>query len=351
MELFFPFSLLFLKPKRTSEEKQKPNKTTKMSDQQQEVATPATTAAANEAAPASSPATAAPAPRSSKGGDSAATKAADAKTVQQQRKERKEAKKAQQEAKKANPQANKRGGGGGGGGKKEQAQKGAEAAKDAAADTEPSKSAIDVQPLPGLRDFHPEQMAVRNWLFGVWKEVSRSFAFQEYDAPMLERQELYKRKAGEEIVDQMFAFVDKEEREVTLRPEMTPSLARLVLQRGRSLLLPIRWFSIPQCWRFETTTRGRKREHFQWNMDIFGVKTVSAEAELIAAIVTFFKKVGLTSDHIGIRYSSRKVTKTKRRDMAEISNNVLLGSSTHIREGRSDGREVCTSLHHHRQDG
>eukprot|EP01102_Stenamoeba_stenopodia_P022566 TRINITY_DN9467_c0_g1_i1.p1 TRINITY_DN9467_c0_g1~~TRINITY_DN9467_c0_g1_i1.p1 ORF type:complete len:541 (-),score=191.10 TRINITY_DN9467_c0_g1_i1:149-1771(-) len=239
-----------------------------------------------------------------------AAAAKDAKTVQQARKEKKEARKAQQEAKKANPQANKRGGGKN---SKQQPQKGDEAASGegkqlpSTTEVEPSKTVIDVQPLPGLRDFHPDQMAIRNWLFGIWREVSKTFAFAEYDAPMLERQELYKRKAGEEIVDQMFAFVDKEDREVTLRPEMTPSLARLVLQRGRSLLLPIRWFSIPQCWRFETTTRGRKREHFQWNMDIFGVKQVSAEAELIAAIVTFFQKVGLNSDQIGIRFSSRKV--------------------------------------------
>jgi histidyl-tRNA synthetase len=97
---------------------------------------------------------------------------------------------------------------------------------------------------------------------------------QEYDAPIVEAQELYKRKAGEEIVEQMFSFTTKDDREVSLRPEMTPSLARLILKAGKSLLTPIRWYSIPQCWRFESTTRGRNREHYQWNMDILGVSEV-----------------------------------------------------------------------------
>lgn len=169
---------------------------------------------------------------------------------------------------------------------------------------------IDVEPIKGTRDFPPEEMRIRNWLFNHWKAVAKSFAFEEFDAPILESEDLYKRKAGEEITEQMYNFKDKSDTPVALRPEMTPSLARLVLQKGKALLLPIRWFSIPQCWRYETTIRGRKREHFQWNMDIFGVKEVSAEAELLSAITTFFENVGFTAKDIVIKVSSRKVLQT-----------------------------------------
>lgn len=108
----------------------------------------------------------------------------------------------------------------------------------------------------------------------------------------------------------MYCFETKDKTKVALRPEMTPSLARMVIKAGRKLLMPIRWYSIPQCWRFETVQRGRKREHYQWNMDIWGVKDITAEVELVAAIVTFFKRVGLTSDDIVIRINSRQVLET-----------------------------------------
>jgi len=124
---------------------------------------------------------------------------------------------------------------------------------------------------------------------------------------VLERQELYKRKAGEEITQQMYCFVDKEDVEVTLRPEMTPSLARMVLGKAQSVMLPLKWFSIPQCWRFETTQRGRKREHYQWNMDIIGCPGVAAEVELLSAVCQFFTNIGIKSSDIGIKVNSRKV--------------------------------------------
>ncbi len=159
----------------------------------------------------------------------------------------------------------------------------------------------------GTRDFYPDDMRFRNWLFGQFREVARLYAFEEYDAPVVEHEALYVRKAGEEITEQLYTFVDKSDRKLALRPEMTPSLARLVLQKGGSLSLPIRWFSLPQCWRYERTTRGRKREHYQWNMDIFGVDDVSAEVELLSAIKTFFERVGLSAGDVGLRVSSRKV--------------------------------------------
>ncbi len=175
---------------------------------------------------------------------------------------------------------------------------------------------IQLDPLLGLRDFYPEDMRVRNWLFGLWKEVATQYGFSEYDAAMLEREELYTRKAGEEIVSQMYNFDDKDKNKVTLRPEMTPTLVRMVMNKlvlnstgtiTSSELFPLKWFSLPQCWRFETPQRGRKREHFQWNMDIVGTSDVSAELELISATVSFFEKAGLTENDIVFRVNSRKV--------------------------------------------
>ena len=163
------------------------------------------------------------------------------------------------------------------------------------------------EPPSGTRDFFPEDMRVRNWLFEKFRETARKFAFQEYDAPVLEKVELYERKAGEEITDQMYNFVDKDQKRVTLRPEMTPTLARMVLSLGDRFLKPVKWYSVPQCWRFETVQRGRKREHFQWNMDIIGEQGISAEVELLAAVTQFFLSVGIGSADVGIKVNSRKV--------------------------------------------
>ena len=162
----------------------------------------------------------------------------------------------------------------------------------------------------GTRDFSPEAMRLRTWLFGHFREVARLFAFEEYDAPVVESEELYTRKAGEVIVDQLYAFEDKSGRRLALRPEITPSLARLVLQKGGSLALPIKWFSIPQCWRYERMTRGRRREHYQWNLDIFGVAEVAAETELLAAVTTFLSRVGLSASDVEIRLSTRRILQT-----------------------------------------
>uniref|UniRef100_A0A7N0TG93 histidine--tRNA ligase n=1 Tax=Kalanchoe fedtschenkoi TaxID=63787 RepID=A0A7N0TG93_KALFE len=166
---------------------------------------------------------------------------------------------------------------------------------------------IDVNPPKGTRDFPPEEMRLRNWLFGNFREVSRLFGFEEVDFPVLESEALFIRKAGEEIRDQLYCFEDRGNRRVALRPELTPSLARLVIQKGKSVSLPLKWFAVGQCWRYERMTRGRRREHYQWNMDIIGVPEVTAEAELISAIVTFFKRLGITESDVGFKVSSRKV--------------------------------------------
>lgn len=144
-------------------------------------------------------------------------------------------------------------------------------------------------------------------MFDNFTIASLSHGFEEYDAPVLEHEELYTRKQGEEITKQLYNFQDKGNRDVSLRPEMTPSLARMVMAKAGSLPMPIKWFSIPQCWRYERTQRGRGREHYQWNVDIWGTTEISADAELISVLVTFFEEVGLTSGDIVIKISSRKV--------------------------------------------
>lgn len=166
---------------------------------------------------------------------------------------------------------------------------------------------LNTNPQKGTRDFYPEDMRLRTWLFDQWRAVAKQYGFSEYDAPVLEAEALYTRKAGEDVTEQLYNFVDKGNRTVALRPEMTPSLARMVLSKKGALPLPLKWFSIPQCWRYERMTRGRRREHFQWNMDVWGVAGEGAEAELIAAMVQFFENVGLTSQDVGIKVNSRLV--------------------------------------------
>lgn len=155
-----------------------------------------------------------------------------------------------------------------------------------------SKTMISTQAVKGMRDFFPEDMRVRNWLFSTWRRVAHRFGYEEYDACVVEAEELYTRKAGDEIVGQLYNFADKGERRVALRPEMTPSLARMMMSRGKGQALPARWFSIPQCFRYERMQKGRKREHFQWNMDVVGLESVAAEVELMSAQVAFLKEVG-----------------------------------------------------------
>ena len=150
-------------------------------------------------------------------------------------------------------------------------------------------------------------MRLRNWLFQKFHSSSLSHGFEEYDSPIIEHEELYTRKQGEEITQQLYNFEDKGGRKISLRPEMTPSLARMVMARSGALPLPIKWYSIPQCWRYERTQRGRGREHYQWNVDIWGMEGIEADAELLSVMVHMFESVGLTHDDVVVRISSRKV--------------------------------------------
>ncbi|MEE3270329.1 MAG: histidine--tRNA ligase [Candidatus Thermoplasmatota archaeon] len=163
------------------------------------------------------------------------------------------------------------------------------------------------QGVRGTRDFYPDDMRIRNWLFDNFRASARSHGFEEYDSPVLEHEELYTRKQGEDITQQLYNFEDKGGRRVALRPEMTPSLARMVMARAGAMPTPIKWFSIPQCWRYERTQRGRGREHYQWNVDIWGSDAVQADAELLSVLVSFFEGVGLNADDLVISISSRKV--------------------------------------------
>src|SRR5215472_8570449 len=161
--------------------------------------------------------------------------------------------------------------------------------------------------LPGFRDFYPEELALRNHIFAIWRGVATRYGFEEYDGPPLEPLELYTPKSGEEIVGQLYAFTDKGERAVALRPEMTPTLARMVGVRAQALKKPIRWFAIPQLFRYERQQRGRLREHFQLNMDIIGEPGALADAELIAAAIDVLRAAGLGAGEVRARVSDRRV--------------------------------------------
>jgi histidyl-tRNA synthetase len=161
-----------------------------------------------------------------------------------------------------------------------------------------------LQPPRGTRDFYPEDLRFREWLFEQFRAVADTFGFEGVDAPVLEHAALFTRKAGEEITDQLYHF-ELHGRRYALRGEFTPSLARMVLARAGSLRLPLRWYAIPQCWRYERMTRGRRREHYQWNMDIWGEPDVTAEAELIAAVFALTDRLGLAPGAVRIGISSR----------------------------------------------
>ena len=161
--------------------------------------------------------------------------------------------------------------------------------------------------LPGFRDFPPEDLVFREHILGAWRRVSARYGFQEYDGPPLEPLDLYVEKSGEEIVGQLYHFQDKGDRNVALRPEMTPSLARILGERHRSMAKPIRWFSVPQLFRYERQQKGRLREHFQWNVDVIGEEGVGADAEVIAVALDGLRDLGLDHDDVRARVSDRRL--------------------------------------------
>lgn len=163
------------------------------------------------------------------------------------------------------------------------------------------------QSLPGFRDFYPQDFVARSHIFAAWREAARTYGFEEYDGPPLEPLELYVEKSGPEIVTQLYSFTDKGGREVALRPEMTPTLARMAGARARALPKPLRWFTVPQLFRYERTQRGRLREHFQWNADIVGEEAVDADAEVLGVALESLRLLGLGAADVVARVNDRRL--------------------------------------------
>ena len=161
---------------------------------------------------------------------------------------------------------------------------------------------LSTEAYKGVRDFYPEDMAVQNYIFDTWRTVSEKFGYAEYGASILELAELYRQKSGDEIVsEQMYIFTDKGDREVALRPEMTPTLARMVAAKRKSLKFPLRWYSIPNLFRYERPQRGRKREHWQLNCDLLGVSGIEAEVEIISLAHAVMKEFGAKDEDFEFR--------------------------------------------------
>ncbi|MDO8498753.1 MAG: histidine--tRNA ligase [bacterium] len=164
-----------------------------------------------------------------------------------------------------------------------------------------------VQPVKGTRDFYPEQMAFRNWLYGKVKEISERFGYQEYDGPEIEYVDLYANKTNQEILSQqIFTLKDRDGKLLALRPELTPTFARMVAQKSQQLPKPIRWFSFGRMWRYEQPQKGRGREFFQWEINILGPESPEADAEILAIAAEYFKTLGLTPQEVVIRVSDRE---------------------------------------------
>ncbi len=169
-------------------------------------------------------------------------------------------------------------------------------------------SQLSTQPYKGTRDFYPEDMRLQRYIFDVWRRVSERFGYEEYTAPLLELTDLYRAKTGEEIVnEQIYNFTDRGGRDVTIRPEMTPSLARMVAAKQQELRFPLRWYSIPNLWRYERPQHGRLREHWQLNMDVFGIKDITAESEMVRAAHALMREFGADEDMFTIKLNNREL--------------------------------------------
>ncbi len=200
-----------------------------------------------------------------------------------------------------------------------------------------------MQNLKGFRDFFPEDMAERTHVFAAMRRVATRYGFVEYDGPPLESLELYRKKSGDEIVAQLYNFQDKGGREVALRPEMTPTLARMVATRANSLQKPIKWFSIPQLFRYERNQRGRLREHFQLNVDIIGAREVEADGELLAIGLDVQRELGLTKEDVVARVNDRRIV-SGALGLLEVSEDSIAATYTAIDKFRKVPDETFTKL-------
>lgn len=167
-----------------------------------------------------------------------------------------------------------------------------------------------IETVKGFRDFFPEECALRNYIFDTWRAVARRYGFMEYEGPILESTDLFRKKSGDEITSQLFCFIDKGERDVSLRPEVTPSLARMATARQRDFKKPIKWFQIGSCFRYEAPQEGRTREFIQFNADILGDASPAADAELIAMAIDTMREFGVSAEDFAIRLSNREIWNT-----------------------------------------
>ncbi len=172
-----------------------------------------------------------------------------------------------------------------------------------------------IKSVKGTRDFYPDDMRLRNWIADTWREVSLRNGFEEYDAPIFEYLDLFTIKSGDEIAEQLFSFTDRGGRNLAIRPEITPSLARMVNAKVNTLPRPIKWFSVPRLCRAENPQKGRLREFFQWNVDVIGADDVLADAECIYTAVDFLREVGLTPEDVVVRIGSRPLVVDKLRQL------------------------------------
>jgi histidyl-tRNA synthetase len=188
--------------------------------------------------------------------------------------------------------------------------------------------ALSTKPYRGARDFYPEDKRLQKYIFSVWRKVAESFGYEEYDAPILEPLEIYLAKSGQEIVnEQTYVFTDRGDRQVVIRPEMTPTVSRMVAAKRQELTYPLRWYSIPNLWRYERPQRGRLREHWQLNVDIFGVKDTSAELEIITVVDAIFKGFGATTDMFEIRLNHRELINYLLSDYLKLDSEAVLAVS------------------------
>jgi histidyl-tRNA synthetase len=202
-----------------------------------------------------------------------------------------------------------------------------------------------IQPVKGTRDFYPEDMAFRNWIFDKIRIVSHSFGYEEYEGPILEPEELYLAKTSKELIEkQAFVFSDKNNRKIVLRPEMTPTVSRMVSAKSYEIPVPIRWFSIGPRFRYETPQKGRGREFYQWDIDMFGIDTPEADAEIIAVAVEFFKALDLSPQDIVIKINDRKLMEMKFKILNIPKKNWLKLTSLIDKRDKMDNKKWDSSL-------
>lgn len=183
---------------------------------------------------------------------------------------------------------------------------------------------LSLEPYRGTRDFYPKDQFIQNYIFGVWRKTAEAYGYLEYNSSILEETELYRAKSGEEIVnEQTYSFVDRGGREVTIRPEMTPTVARMVAQKRKELNFPLRWYSIPNLWRYERPQRGRMREHWQLNCDLFGIDSIEADLEIVQLAYDIMKAFGAKDEQFLIRLNSRRFLNFLLREFLRLSDDQV----------------------------